>query len=378
MDDLGSGLAGYLYHVDYQSDDGQAPPAFPSLCPRCDADWRRKGSQARERSAVSPLSTYRTGFQRINQLLADALLREMESDEKRKLIIFTDSRQDAAKLAAGIELDHYRDLLRQALVQGGRRLGKGLRAMLKRFQQDPSISPEEIEEANRYGLTHAAEQQILTRFYLFGESSSELSQQVERLRSQLAGPYSIVELQNQVLEKLLSLGCNPGGPKPSRQHTWGAERSPWHQIIEWTQGSPVRKTEALLTLQEQELWDMIISSCQEECIYTLFAHNRKSAEALSLGWVTFNPMLSGGIPGVSDDQFRPLVDVTIRIMGERGRFVTPEFAYPSSNLHTDVRKYLEAVTDKATAKDWFQGLANYLRDKGLVNEDFKLVVCLPR
>jgi hypothetical protein len=34
----------------------------------------------------------------------------------RKLVIFSDSRQDAAKLAAGMERDHFRDMVRVALV----------------------------------------------------------------------------------------------------------------------------------------------------------------------------------------------------------------------------------------------------------------------
>jgi len=35
----------------------------------------------------------------------------------RKLVIFSDSRQDAAKLAAGMERDHFRDMIRYILTQ---------------------------------------------------------------------------------------------------------------------------------------------------------------------------------------------------------------------------------------------------------------------
>ena len=34
----------------------------------------------------------------------------------RKLVIFSDSRQDAAKLSAGIELDHFRDMVRVCII----------------------------------------------------------------------------------------------------------------------------------------------------------------------------------------------------------------------------------------------------------------------
>ena len=39
----------------------------------------------------------------------------MDSSE-RKLVVFSDSRQDAAKLSAGMRFSHYRDALRQALA----------------------------------------------------------------------------------------------------------------------------------------------------------------------------------------------------------------------------------------------------------------------
>jgi DEAD/DEAH box helicase domain-containing protein len=90
-------------------------PAFPGKCARCDADWRY--------GRFAPVGPHTTGVQKVNQVLADGLMRSMPDTEHRKLVVFTDSRQDAAKLAAGIELDHYRDLVRQALMQGFERLG---------------------------------------------------------------------------------------------------------------------------------------------------------------------------------------------------------------------------------------------------------------
>ena len=45
----------------------------------------------------------RTGFEKVTQVLGDALLRGIADDAReRKLVAFTDSRQDAAKLSAGL------------------------------------------------------------------------------------------------------------------------------------------------------------------------------------------------------------------------------------------------------------------------------------
>ncbi len=66
----------------------------------------------------SPVRTQRTGFQKLAQVLSDVLLREVGSENPsgRKLVVFSDSRQDAAKLSAGMRFAHYLDSLRQALA----------------------------------------------------------------------------------------------------------------------------------------------------------------------------------------------------------------------------------------------------------------------
>ncbi len=46
------------------------------------------------------------------QLLSDALMREIPP-ANRKLVLFSDSRQDAAKLSTGIKIAHYLDIARQ-------------------------------------------------------------------------------------------------------------------------------------------------------------------------------------------------------------------------------------------------------------------------
>ena len=63
------------------------------------------------RRIPTPLRNHRTGFQKACQVIASALCREMSERQNnrptRKLVIFSDSRQDAAKLAAGMERDHF-------------------------------------------------------------------------------------------------------------------------------------------------------------------------------------------------------------------------------------------------------------------------------
>ena len=56
----------------------------------------------------------RTGFARVSQVALDQLIRALaEGGGERRTIVFSDSRDEAAVAAAGIELNHFRDLVRQ-------------------------------------------------------------------------------------------------------------------------------------------------------------------------------------------------------------------------------------------------------------------------
>jgi DEAD/DEAH box helicase domain-containing protein len=86
---------------------------LPPKCPRCACDWSRSDVEG-----ISPLRNHRTGLRKVSQVLAEGLFREMgnQRDRKdRKLVLFVDSRQDAARLATRIERDHIQDMVRVAI-----------------------------------------------------------------------------------------------------------------------------------------------------------------------------------------------------------------------------------------------------------------------
>ena len=135
-------IAGWLYLI---SGDHPDEPAMPHKCPRCDADYRR-------RHIPTPLRNHRTGFQKACQVIASALCREMpETQDKkiaRKLVIFSDSRQDAAKLAAGMERDHFRDMIRLALIGALNEYWDHFEAFVRRTASGNMNSLSKIESIN--------------------------------------------------------------------------------------------------------------------------------------------------------------------------------------------------------------------------------------
>ena len=82
--------------------------ALPAVCPLCAANYRYRLYRK------SPVRGFRTGFGKITQILAKEMFYFLPPDAK-KLVAFSDSRQDAAELANGIERSHYSDLVRESM-----------------------------------------------------------------------------------------------------------------------------------------------------------------------------------------------------------------------------------------------------------------------
>lgn len=96
---------GYLYQATGKG--FEKTPALPQVCPSCGTDYRYKRKD-------SPLRAFRTGFGKMSQILAKELFHQLEA-RQRKLVIFSDSRADAAIIANGVERNQYLDLLRETV-----------------------------------------------------------------------------------------------------------------------------------------------------------------------------------------------------------------------------------------------------------------------
>ena len=89
--------------------------AMPRCCPACGTDYfrRKKGM-----GAPSPIRSFRTGFAKSSQLLATELFGLLRAGGGfAKSVVFSDSRQDAARAALDIERRHHQDMRRQLLVE---------------------------------------------------------------------------------------------------------------------------------------------------------------------------------------------------------------------------------------------------------------------
>jgi DEAD/DEAH box helicase domain-containing protein len=301
-------------------------PAFPIQCLRCGDDWEGDRSMpviSSDRTR-SPIRTMRTGFEKINQVLGDALLRQMP-DAYRKLVVFSDSRQDAAKLSAGLEKNHFTDVIRQVVVQAASKL-KVQPALYLRYEKQEELTTDEEQMGLEYERLFPQDAEILRRSRRRNASADDLVKAREILASS-EGPVALSVLRSEVERELLALGMNPAGPDPEFQwYQDGKVRTSWTELVDW---SDLRNPKWQQPGQRSPIGDQhlqrISARALQEVIYMLFAHQRRDIESLGLGWCTFDPSidLSSKAPGLDPDQLRQVCDATIRILADHNRTPKP-------------------------------------------------------
>ncbi len=298
-----STVPGYIYSIE-----DEQMPALPPVCPLCSADHSRRSK------ASSPLRPHRSGFQRAAQVIAGGLQRESHHAAKRKLVLFSDSRQDAAKLAAGISGDHFKDVIRllisdsqkafTALLLSSFSILKGnplwaprleeLRDEFPQFFHDldrfPGNTPETIEVQSRF-----KELKGHLDFAVFqwaaDPSSTKLPQSIKSRISGYPHIISFLDLRDILFFKLLEIGICPGGEnfhsnfyEDSLDKRWHS----WRDCFDWSDIPRPKEGEELsgsAIAHIKNLKETLLS----EIVWVLFPSMSHNYESLGLGIVTMDP-----------------------------------------------------------------------------------------
>ena len=283
---------GYMFHS--PADDVNA---FPSKCPHCAADWKR-------RHVGSPVRDLGSGFQRIVQLLCDALMREMPAGESRKLVLFSDSRQDAAKLSTGIKRFHYFDTVRQLaftiLAQRATTAAAAHQAAVLRHQHASQLLDlERLRDAGPMSDKDRATRQSLIRT-LSAEDVGAISAYAaagNAVPAVLSAPaalgshagISFRDLLTEIRHRLLQLGMNPGGPGPgtAKYKAQGIPEIEWTSLVDWT--ATPRVYLGARQPEERHFIEVIEGALRSAVVQdVLFADGSRDFESLRLGYLWIN------------------------------------------------------------------------------------------
>lgn len=327
-------VAGWIFTVRARPETAENAQAMPHKCPRCDADYRSP-----QRTVKTPLRNHRTGFQKACQVLASGLTREMPAEQKgkpaRKLVIFSDSRQDAAKLAAGMERDHFRDMVRVALIKAHEDYKRSFVEFLKGTLEQNPAAAEPIKRANPILHKDATNDKPLNRNLsnkfvqsnqtLVGEvmmwllnmptANVALRQQLDQMIRDYPNRVPLHQLRAAVWQKLLEIGTCPGGTEShllKKREKIGTEwrEFPWTECFDWQTDGAVALKNSPRSAVVNHL-EVLESQLMGEIMYALFPHKARTFEGLAQGWVTFQS------PGNLSLKVEQAVDAVIRQIGVR-------------------------------------------------------------
>lgn len=332
-----TGLAMRVRIPDGASDEAQIP-ALPERCPRCDARGHNRNPAVFFRATVrSPVRAHTMGTARTTQVVMDRVLDSLgSSPADRRSIVFTDSRDDAARMAAGMEANHFTDLIR-ALVARELENQEGPLTLLRAL-----AAGEELDEDRRSRAEATRRASIDLWDAVRDEATDRLDEAGEsRLRAAADGErepgITWREFVSRLERGLVELGVNPGGMASSAQTVYEA---PW-----WQSFDPPNGEWLPLPVAEQHRGAGVLRIRLSRILAdALFSRGGRDLETIGLALVEPARLDASSLPMHPDDA-RDLIRTTVRLLGISGRYPGGS-ADQADGPGQAARGYLSTVADR--------------------------------
>src|SRR3954454_13617589 len=342
----GPWVRGYVMVENGGTDDDLAQSAaMPAVCASCGTNYTRK------RYRQSPLRGFRTGFSKVSQILSKELFQVLPRGETRKLVVFSDSREDAAGISNGIERNHYSDLVRETIFDELTTQALGGAALVSDLRE---YGDARSREALAYERSHpgaTAEAAGALRFAarpipdgLDPEDRKPLEERRDRATARLdeignlattrivpvrllfESPDPLAERSNPgaLILRLKDLGVNPAGNDVLYQEFKydGAYRH-WTTLFDFRTPGGGWKVSTSPSMQDAQA--MLRSKVESEVCKVLFSRLYFGFESAGLGYACLNLSAStfsslAASCSAPPELFRTICDGCVRVLGDLYRY----------------------------------------------------------
>ncbi len=351
--DSSSNSNGYYYKIDKPDESCSEMPKF---CPNC-ADLREYKATNNlingKEQAPTTLRTSRTGLQKIIQIFAQTMQTTVKEEKDRKTIIFSDSRQDAAKYAVGIQWSHYQDMIRSIAIDVMKKqAGDEDLEHIRAFQRG-EISFRVVRDAIRnLRDTHSTYRQFFNSIEDAFYEKKPLTPDQENQLTTIADDYRYTALHNDCLNKFINLGMNPGGYGDKVEVYRERGRNDrliehrWESIFQWN-GDVVttRPTHHLERFQFRLLENIETELKKVIAEQLLFALRNMGLEGLGLAWC--EPQTNSDKWSINGINVSEMMSAVTRILGERRRttIYNPDEDRNPAFLHDYIKKSSDKLDD---------------------------------
>ncbi len=325
-------IMGYVFHID-QSEKKPDTLALASECPSCGADYSRRENQK------TPIRGFRAGFSKILQILSKELFYHLDPNN-RKLIVFSDSREEAARVSNGIERSHYQDLIREMVYNELKLVVKGQPALLSDIEN--KCDNPETEMSKKYEETHPGSFEKLKdnikyieNYKKQSEPAQETKQKAEQYKQKIKDikrmkdtsivPVKILfeeKTDQTLLLRLKNLGVNPAGNEHDLIYDSEQRKYPkWSHLFSEDKTTVWRENVSQSLKNRQGTFRRKI---KEMIFSTLFQRLYFGFESSGLGFaclnVTDDEIQNLNTNGLSVDTVREISSSFIRILGDCWRY----------------------------------------------------------
>lgn len=349
---------------------------LPEGCPRCGSEKSFFNGQALDQfyagTVQTPIRGLRTGLNATTQLVADRSSVAISEDGKpEKMIAFTDSRDDAADLAAGLELYHYRDLVRQLLRGEARPSGTPTSSrLLELVEASRGRTLDEGETGERDAAERAAPGSWgAARLAIAGmeeEAEREVLAKLDAASSSLGKGWS--SLVTSIRDTMSGKGINPAGPEHSVERHLGAE---WWRFFprprgaNWQELAPEIKNQGITFYTAQ---------CAGRIAESLFDRAGRDIESMGIGYIAVAGEHSSAL-GLSSEQADGLLANVVRSLGHSKLFIGSGKHRTSTNPPPNARIYVEkcAAELRVAPAELIDRVRDRLVQLGVMNENWVLL-----
>ena len=330
--------------------------AFPDQCPQCEISYRIK-----DKNSLTPIRRHATGLQKVNQILADGMIRFMKRNHESntKVVLFSDSRQAAAKLSAGIELDHYRDVLRWVILKAlNSDTNDALFLKSIREKKREELSQDEINHFKRLSqerIYRDITEKIQNEWNGWATESDiiELNAYFTNI-----GGVRLDNIEDRVFTSMVKAGINPAGPKPSV--TQNVNAGLWYELFDFESGKVLKD----LGDAKYNFLDQILHSNRNEQLASIFANKNKSFEDLKLGY------LKPYAECVNKQQEEVICSI-IRILGSRRKIMGLPSKYPrTDSFPQQAKDYIKAsyhISRKSDVDQKIDEIRKFMRKNKIID-----------
>lgn len=349
----------------YRDPDGnieETHKATPCVCPGCGINHSKYDKNS-SKAKISSIRGFRTGFAKSSQMFAKELLYQLPPNPiERKLVVFSDSREDSAQVANGIERNHFSDLLRELLIRelNCRLIIKldilnifksGAMDRLESFRDEYPQLIDEIDDI----WDAATRERVRPTPKALADKNAAL-RRIKEIETRVIKVRDLVEYTNTqnlapLVQKLAALGINPGGNDIKLQKVQHNNSTiKWYDIIdfetmEWRDGA------------DGDFIKKIKNGTVNKLASMFFASLFYSFESSALGYLTINPedekLATYALKtGLSKSDFLDIVNAVIRILGDKYKHnqVDPDY-FPFRIIEYKewpalLRDYLKIVAER--------------------------------